>query len=41
MKITCLGWIAIFAVIAGVLLILQMRNSAPKPDVEGVQGAES
>jgi len=41
MKITFLGWMAIFAVIAGVLLILQSRNSALKPAVEGVPGAES
>ena len=41
MRITLLGWMAIFAMVAGVLLILQSRNSTPKPGVEGVQGAES
>lgn len=42
MKITALGWLAILAVVAGVLLILQnLASSSSQPPKEGKQNGEA
>jgi hypothetical protein len=41
MRITFLGWLAILAVVAGVLLILQSRDPAPSSNPPGKEGVQS